>query len=68
MANNSKTALFGTLSEFWKAGTQELSKNVSSVMSAPTTNSAPKSGNLISNELEKWEKDVIDQRKHASNS
>lgn len=67
MANNSKSALFGTLSDFRKTGTQELSKNVSSVMSTPASKNAPKTGNLISNELEKWEKDVIEQRAHVNN-
>jgi|GEM_PF-5242392 len=66
MTANAKPALIGTLSEFRKTGTQELSKNVSSVMSTPAANSAPKSGNLISNELEKREKEVIEQRQHIS--
>lgn len=65
MAQNSNNALFSTLSDFWKTGTQELSKNVSSIMSTPATKDAPKSGNMITPALEKWEKDVIEQRKYS---
>lgn len=64
MPQSSNNALFGTLSEFWKTGTQELSKNVSSIMSTPGTKNAPKSGNMITPALEKWEKEVIEQRKY----
>ncbi len=60
-----KGALFGTLSEFWKAGTQELSKNMSSVMTTPSAKNAPKSGNFISPELERREKDLIEERKNT---
>lgn len=66
MTANSKSDLFGTLSEFWKAGTQELSKNVSSVMSTPASKDAPKAGNFVTTDLERWEKDLIEQRQHAN--
>ena len=66
MPTNSKSDLFGTLSEFRKTGTQELSKNMSSVMSTPASKNAPKSGNLISTELEKRERDMIEQRQHIN--
>lgn len=63
--DSSKSALFGTLSEFWKAGTQELSKNMSSVMSTPASKNAPQSGNFISPEVEKRERELIEQRQNA---
>lgn len=66
MAEGSNKALFGALSDFWKTGTQELSKNMSSIMSTPATKNAPKSGDMITPALEKWEKDVIEQRKYWS--
>ncbi|MBP6911475.1 hypothetical protein KBC03_07960 [Patescibacteria group bacterium] len=67
MADSSNNALFGALTEFRKTGTQELSKNMSSVMSTPGTKNAPKSGNMVSNDLEKREKEVIEQRQHINN-
>lgn len=67
MTSSSNNALFGALTEFRKTGTQELSKNMSSVMSTPGTQNAPKSGNMVSNELEKREKEIIEQRQHSSN-
>lgn len=65
MMADSNKALFWALSDFRKTGTQELSKNVSSIMSTPATKDAPKSGNMITPALEKWEKDVIEQRKYS---
>lgn len=65
--SDSNTALFGALSEFRKTGTQELSKNVSSVMATPASKNAPASGNQVTTDLDKWEKDLIEQRAHSAN-
>lgn len=63
--SDSNQALFGALSEFRKTGTQELSKNMSSVMSTPAAKNAPASGSQVTTELDRREKDLIEQRAHT---
>ncbi len=62
--------IMGVFKDIWKTGTDELSKNMGSVLtSTPTKESSggwglPKvSWNQISVEVEKREKEIIDRRK-----
>lgn len=70
MADTNKSSdLIGVFKDIWQTGTQELSKNVGSMLSSTPPNQAtwwtsPSwSWNQINVAQEKWEKEVIERRK-----
>jgi len=65
MADKSQD-LLGVFKDVWETGTQELSKNVSSMLGSATSaqEQTPEwKGNQISVSQEKWEKATIEARK-----
>ena len=71
MADQNKSSdLMWVFKDIWQTGTQELSKNVGSMLSSTPPNQTawwvvPKwwSWNQITTAQEKWEKEVIERRK-----
>ena len=68
MVDNKSHDLLGVFKDIRQTGTQELSKNVGSMLASTPSNIPDQSGwktasNQVSIAQERWEKDVIEKRK-----